>query len=102
MALAVVQQAERRMNRRSRVVKPVRCRPENPAFAEEVRATLNASRKGLYFTTSAQHYSMCMRLRVTFPYSSVDPYNVEYLGEVVRVDRLGNDRWGVAVKVLAN
>jgi hypothetical protein len=39
-----------------------------------------------------------MRLFVTFPFSSPhDPMNCEYVGEVVRVENLPNNRFGVAV-----
>jgi hypothetical protein len=39
-----------------------------------------------------------MRIFVTFPYSSShDPMNCEYLAEVVRIENLPKDRFGVAV-----
>jgi hypothetical protein len=41
-----------------------------------------------------------MRVRVTFPYHLPDPVETEYLGEVVRVERLDDGRFGVAVRFL--
>jgi hypothetical protein len=39
-----------------------------------------------------------MRVFVTFPYTSAhDPMNSEYLAEVVRIDSLPNNKFGVAV-----
>jgi hypothetical protein len=41
-----------------------------------------------------------MRVRVTFPYHPADPVDTEYLAEVVRVERLNDGRFGVAVRFL--
>ncbi len=39
-----------------------------------------------------------MRVFVTFPYTSAhDPMTSEYLAEVVRIDTLPNDKFGIAV-----
>jgi hypothetical protein len=39
-----------------------------------------------------------MRLFVTFPFSSAhDPMNCEYVAQVVRVENLPNNRFGIAV-----
>ena len=92
-------QEERRESRRTEVSKPVRLRPLDPKYQEEVRATLNASRDGLYFSTWAEHYQIGMRLRVTFPYASVDFCNLEYEGEVLRIDQLEDSRRGVAIRI---
>ena len=91
---------ERRKGRRTKISKPLRIRPEDPKYREEVRATLNASRDGLYFTTWARHYYIGMRVRVTFPYASHDVCNSEYFGEVARIERLGDGRLGIAVRIL--
>jgi hypothetical protein len=91
---------ELRRNRRVKISKPVRVRPWDPKYREEVPTTLNTSRDGLYFTTSAEHYYVGMRVRVTFPYAALDPCNCEYSGEVVRIDRLEDGRLGIAVRIL--
>ena len=99
-ANAQLKQTERRRSRRAKISLPVRCQPEDSRYEEEVRSTLNASREGLYFTAWAEHYYIEMRVQVTFPYASVDPCNREYIGEVVRIDRLKDGRLGIAVKIL--
>ena len=77
----------------------MRLRPLDPKYEEEVRATLNASRDGLYFRSWAEHYQIGMRLHVTFPYASVDLCNSEYLGEVLRVDQFEDGSWGIAIRL---
>lgn len=94
---------ERRRGRRVKVSHPVRLRPSDPSVKhfEEVRLTFNASCDGLYFTTRHKSYYKGMRLFVTFPYSSVEALNCEYLGYVVRIDQLTDGRLGVAVQLLS-
>jgi hypothetical protein len=42
-----------------------------------------------------------MRVFVTFPYNSAhDPMNCEYVAQVVRVEKLSNGKFGVAVDLL--
>jgi hypothetical protein len=69
----------------------------NDGNFEEVRTTLNASRKSIYFFTTLDRYYKSMRLRVTSPYDPMAGVaNLEQVGEVVRVQRR-NDGYGVAV-----
>ncbi len=101
MLTAVVEsisRKDRRSNPRARISKPVRVRTSNIQYKEEVRATLNASRDGLYFMTLATHYFVGMRLRVTFPYEPTDLCSIEFLAEVVRTEQLQDNRLGVAVQ----
>lgn len=91
---------ERRNKRRVRVEQPVRVRPSNPADApfDEVQATINVCRDGVYFPTTLATYGKGKRVFITFPYSEMPgAINLEYIGEVVRVDKLTHGRWGVAV-----
>jgi PilZ domain len=92
--------SERRRNRRVKLSQPARLRPTDSVYAEEVQITLTVSRDGLYFTTPLKHYHAQMRVRVTFPYHPSDPVATEYLAEVVRVERLNDGRFGVAVRFL--
>jgi hypothetical protein len=39
-----------------------------------------------------------MRLSVTVPYSAIGTQNYEYHGKVTRVDDLGNNQKGVAIR----
>jgi len=104
-AVVVSPDSERRQCRRSKLGLPLRARPSDPEkddHFEDVRLTLNASRKGFYFATWSQSYYQGMRLFVTFPYSSsVGLADSEYIGQVVRVGRLSDGRLGVAVQLLA-
>ncbi len=89
-----------RRNPRAKISKPVRVRPSDPRYQEEVQTTLNASRDGVYFTTGAEHYYTGMYVRVVFPYALNDLCNMELLGEVVRIERLPDGRRGIAVRIL--
>lgn len=91
---------ERRRTRRAKISKPVRTRPSDPKYQGEVRTTSDASRDGLYFTTWAEHYHVGMSLSVIFPYASVDLGNGESAGRIVRIDRLTDGRFGIAVQIL--
>ena len=94
---------ERRRHRRARVAQPVRVRLSylTEDDLDEVCCTLDASRQGLYFSTLCERYKRGTRLFITSPYSS-DPgaLNVDYLGQVVRVDPLPQGSWAVAVHLL--
>ena len=93
-------ESERRNKRRVRVEQPVRVRPSEPIGAgfDEVLATMNVCRDGIYFPTTLTTYRKGLRVFVTFPYSEMPgAINLEYIGEVVRMDKLTHGRWGVAV-----
>ena len=91
---------ERRRKRRAKIAQPLRVRPSEPIDGQfdDVHATLNVCRHGLYFATTRNIYRKHMRLFVTFPYHEHEnAINLEYIGEVVRVDRLPDGTFGVAV-----
>jgi PilZ domain-containing protein len=98
--IAPLSRKEQRRNPRAKISKPLRVRPVDPNYKEEVQTTLNASRNGLYFTTPAEHYYVGMLVRVTFPYVGLDPCHSEYSGEVVRIEKLQDGRFGIAVRIL--
>jgi hypothetical protein len=75
----------------------VRIRPAESQYAEEIRPTLNVTWDGLYFATSIGHYFSGMNVYVARNFQSSDPANREKQGTVVRVDKLKESRWGVAV-----
>jgi hypothetical protein len=90
----------KRKHRRAKMSKPVRVRPSEPRdeHFEDLPISINASKEGIYFTTRQKSYYKGMRVFVTFPYSSPhDPMNCEYVAEVVRIDELPNNKFGVAV-----
>jgi len=78
-------------------------RPSVPGSnaVDEKLMTLNVSRNGLYFGTASRSYYKGMRLFVTYPYSAAPgAINRDYIAEVVRVDRLPNGHYGVAIQLL--
>lgn len=93
---------ERRRTRRARVEFAARVRPynESPIIVEEIRATLNFSRDGLYFTTKHRAYSIGMHVYVTCPYSESQAGSEGDLARIVRVEPQEDGRWGVAVNFL--
>lgn len=96
-------EGERRRTDRVELSHPVRVRPSSPQDGsfDEVCTTLNASRDGLYFSTERTEYRVGLSILVTFPYSNVPgARNVDFVGQVVRVDQLPNGRFGVAVDLL--
>jgi hypothetical protein len=98
-----VRQAERRRNRRVRMAQPMRVCPSDPTDApfEEIGTTKNVSRDGIYFATKRKDYREGMRVFVTMPYHSpINPLNCEYLGQVSRVDEVGNGQKGIAIRLL--
>ena len=91
---------EKRAGRRAKIARPVRVRPSEPRddHFEDLPVSVNASKSGIYFTSRLHSYYPGMRVFVTFPYSSPhDPLNCEYVAQVVRVEKLGNGKTGVAV-----
>jgi len=92
--------SELRRARRAKISKQVRVRPSEPRddHFEDLPVSANASKHGIYFISRRSSYYKGMRVFVTFPYTSPhDPMNCEYLAEVVRVETLPKDRFGVAV-----
>ncbi len=93
---------EKRRSRRAKIARPVRVRPSEPRddHFEDLPLSVNSSKDGIYFTTRQNSYYKGMRVFVTFPYSSPhDPMNSEYVAEVVRVEKLPNGKFGVAVNL---
>jgi hypothetical protein len=91
---------ERRHRQRLQISLPARLKPFDPKHIhlDEVQTTLNFNRDGLYFATWAEHYSLGMRVLVTFPYHSANCVRREYLGKVMRLEHVPDGRWGVALE----
>jgi PilZ domain-containing protein len=96
------QKSEKRRSRRAKIAKPLRVRPSEPRdeHFEDIPVSINVSKEGIYFHSRRASYYKGMRLFVTFPFSSAhDPMNCEYVAEVVRVEKLANGRYGVALNL---
>src|SRR5216684_4804812 len=91
--------SELRRGRRAKLARPMRVRPSEPRddHFEDLPNSVNASKHGIYFVSKRSTYYKGMRVFVTFPYSANDPMSSEYLAEVVRIDTLPNNRFGIAV-----
>ena len=94
--------AEKRTNRRAKMSRPLRVRPSDPndEHFEDLPVSVNASKDGIYFTSRLATYYPGMRVFVTFPFTSAhDPMNCEYVAQVLRVEKLANGKFGVAVNL---
>jgi len=92
--------SELRRARRAKISRQVRVRPSEPRddHFEDLPVSANASKHGIYFVSRRSNYYKGMRIFVTFPFTSAhDPTNCEYLAEVVRIENLPKNRFGVAV-----
>jgi hypothetical protein len=97
------QQAEKRLNRRAKLNKLLRVRPSETRdeHFQDLPTSVNVSKTGIFFHTHRSGYYKGMRVFVTFPFTFVnDPMNLEYLAEVVRVEKLSNNRFGIAVHLI--
>jgi hypothetical protein len=91
---------ERRQTQRESRSEPVLICPCDPQYPDEVCTTLNVSRNGLYFATTTEHYFPGMNVIVTPDFRSDDTMHREYIGDVVRLERLEDGKWGVAIRIL--
>jgi hypothetical protein len=95
------QPTERRRLPRTRLSQVVRIRPFDPDLPAEYCTTLDVSQDGMYFATSAKHYTPGVNVYVTSDYQPGSPLNHAMTGLVVRVEKLEEDKWGVAVQVFS-
>ncbi len=88
---------ERRRSPRNGITELIRVHPVNSDFPVEFCTTFNISGTGLYLKTSAAHYFLGMTVELTRNFVADDPKSEEIMGAVVRVDRLEDGNFGVAV-----
>ena len=91
---------ECRLSPRETLSEPVRIRPCDPLFAEEICTTANVSRSGLYFVTPSKHYFVGMNVLVTLNFGPDDPTHRERIGDVVRVEVMDENKRGIAIRIL--
>jgi PilZ domain len=92
---------ERRRKPRINLEQVVRVRPFDPEFPPEYCTTFNISKDGLYLSTSAAHYTPGMRVYVTADFQPGSPLNHDVSGAVVRIDKLQNGQFGVAIHLFS-
>ena len=98
-----ISEENRRRNPRARISLPIRVRSADFADdqVDEVRATVNVSRSGLYFSSHRISYHPGMKVLLTIPFRDVvADAGSEERGEVVRVEHFKDGRMGVAVRLL--
>ena len=91
---------ECRQTPRENLSEPVRLRPCDSEFPEEICTSVNVSRTGLYLVTPTDHYFVGMNVIVTLNFGPDDPMHSEQIADVVRVEKLEDDKWGVAIRIL--
>jgi hypothetical protein len=91
---------ESRLTPRENLSEPVLIRPCDNQYPEEICTSVNVSRNGLYLVTSADYYFVGMNVIVTLNFGPDDPMHREQIGDVVRVEKLDDDKWGVAIRIL--
>jgi hypothetical protein len=91
---------EYRLTPRENLSEPVRVRPCDSQYPEEICTSVNVSRSGLYLVTSTDYYFVGMNVIVTLNFGPDDPMHREQIGDVVRVDQLDDDKRGVAIRIL--
>src|ERR1700676_269790 len=90
---------ECRQTPREHLSEPIRIRPCDSQFPEEICTSANVSRSGLYVVTPTDYYFVGMNVIVTLNFGPEDPMHREQIGDVVRVEKL-EDKWGVAIRIL--
>jgi hypothetical protein len=91
---------ECRLTPRENLSEPVLVRPCDSQYPEELCTSVNVSRSGLYLVTATEHYSVGMNVIVMLNFGPDDPMHREQIGDVVRVDRVEDGKWGVAIRIL--
>lgn len=91
---------ERRAKPRFHLTQMVRIRPSDAQFPPEYCNTFNVSASGIYFVTSAGHYTLGMTVYVTSDFRPGSPLARNVSGAVVRIDPLPDGQLGIAVQLL--
>jgi hypothetical protein len=93
---------ERRSAPRIDLQQVVRIRPFDPELPPEYCTTVNISQDGLFFTTTAGYYAVGTNVYVTGDFQPGSPIHQALAGAVVRVEKLEDDRFGIAIQIVAS
>ncbi len=93
---------ERRRQPRANLSQVLRIRPFDSSLLPEDCTTLNVSQDGLYFATSEGHYAHGLNVYVTSDFQPDNPMDHAVAGVVVRVEKLVDDKWGVAIHLFSS
>jgi hypothetical protein len=92
---------ERRRQPRTNLSRVVFIRPLDSRLRPDSCTTFNVSQDGLYLATSAGHYPFGVYVYVTSDFQTDSPVNYATGGVVVRVEKLEDDKWGVAIHIFS-
>lgn len=88
---------ERRHHSRTKLSEVVHIRPIDSRLPPDSCKTFNVSSEGLYLATSADQYIPGANVYVTSDFQSSDRIDYATEGVVVRVEKLEDNKWGVAI-----
>jgi hypothetical protein len=92
---------ERRRQPRTNLSQVVRIRRFDASWPPEYCTTFNVSQDGLYFATSEGHYAPGINVYVTSDFRPNSLINYAMAGVVVRVEKLEDNKWGVAIHIFS-
>jgi len=84
---------------RVNVAQPIRVRPLNPSYPEEICTSVNLSRSGLLVSASNRYY-VGMEVNLTRN-AHAEPANPEEHGSVVRVEKLEDGKCRFAIRIIS-
>ena len=93
---------ERRRQPRTDVSEVVFIRPFDSRLPPDSCTSLNFSQNGLYLATCADHYAPGVNVCVTSDFQPGTPMNIVSEGIVVRVEKLEDGKWGVAIHIFSS
>jgi hypothetical protein len=76
-------------------------RPLDSRLPPDFCITFNVSQDGLYLATLTSHYAPGVNVYVTSGFQPGRPMTYALAGVVVRVEKLEDDKWGVAIHIFS-
>ena len=92
---------ERRRQPRTNLSQVVFIRPFDSRLPPDFCTTFNVSQDGVYLATSASHYAPGVNIYLTSDFQTGSPMTYAMAGVVVRVEKLEEDKWGVAIHIFS-
>jgi PilZ domain len=96
-----IETTERRRQPRTNLSQVVLIRPLDSRLPPDSCTTFNVSQDGLYLATLAGHYAPGMNVYVTSDFRPDSQTNYAMAGVVVRVEKLEENKWGVAIHIFS-
>jgi hypothetical protein len=96
-----IESTERRRQPRTNLSQVVFIRPVNSRLHPDSCTTFNVSQDGVYLATLAGHYAPGVNVYLTSDCQPGSPLTYAMAGIVLRVQKLENDKWGVAIRILS-